>query len=134
VGGGHGLISATQLARPVTRSSLRLCSCGLIHMYYLGVSFSYLRSAAGVSFVIKKACRKPYNTKFFFIAHLSRHVSNLNSIFIVTLQLLGCIRYWCPSLLVFGAKIAFCVLCLKNFISIHFKLDLLAKEVLESPL
>ena len=59
-GGGHGLISATLLARPVTRSSLGLYSCGLIHVYYLSVSFSYLRSAAGVSFDIKKACRKPY--------------------------------------------------------------------------
>ena len=29
-------------------------------MYYLSVSFSYLRSAAGVSFDIKKACGKPY--------------------------------------------------------------------------
>jgi hypothetical protein len=59
-GGGHGLISATQPARPVTRNSLRLCNCGLIHVYYLSFSFSYLRSAAGVSFDIKKACRKPY--------------------------------------------------------------------------
>ncbi len=58
--GGHGLISATQPARPVTRSSLRLCNCGLIYVYYLSVSFSYLRSAAGVSFDIKKAYRKPY--------------------------------------------------------------------------
>jgi hypothetical protein len=32
-GGGHGLISTTQLARPVTRSSLGLYSCGLIHVY-----------------------------------------------------------------------------------------------------
>jgi hypothetical protein len=61
-GGGHGLISATQLACPVTRSSLRPCNCGLIHVYYLSVSFSYLRSAAGVSFDIKKACRKPYTS------------------------------------------------------------------------
>jgi hypothetical protein len=65
MGGGHGLIRATQLARPVTRSSLRLYSCGLIHMYYLSVSFSYLRSAAGVSFDIKKACRKPYKLTLF---------------------------------------------------------------------
>jgi hypothetical protein len=32
-------------------------------MYYSSVSFSYLRSAAGVSFDIKKACRKPYTSK-----------------------------------------------------------------------
>ena len=39
-GGGHGRISATLLARPMTRSSLRLYSCGLIHVYQLSVSFS----------------------------------------------------------------------------------------------
>jgi hypothetical protein len=39
-GGGHGLIGATLPARPMTRSSLRLSSCGLIHVYYLSVSFS----------------------------------------------------------------------------------------------
>ena len=52
--------NTTQPARPVTRISLGLRNCGLIHAYYLSVSFSYLRSAAGVSFDIKKACRKPY--------------------------------------------------------------------------
>ncbi len=57
------MISATQPAWPVTRSSLRPCNCGLIHVFYLSVSFSYLRSAAGVSFDIKKACRKPYTVK-----------------------------------------------------------------------
>ncbi len=60
-GGGHGLISATLPARPMTHSSLRLYSCGLIHVYYLSVSFSYLRPAVGVSFDIKKARRKPYS-------------------------------------------------------------------------
>ncbi len=40
MGGGHGLISATQPARPVTRNSFRLCNCGLIHVFYLSVSFS----------------------------------------------------------------------------------------------
>ncbi len=61
-GGGHGLINTTLLARPVTRSSsLGLSSCGLIHVYLLSVSFSYLHSAAGVSFDIKKARRRPYS-------------------------------------------------------------------------
>jgi hypothetical protein len=55
------LISAALLARPVTCSSLGLNSCGLIHVYQLSVSFSYLHSAAGVSFDIKKAPGKPYN-------------------------------------------------------------------------
>ena len=32
-GGGHCLVSATLLARPMTRSSLGLNSCGLIHVY-----------------------------------------------------------------------------------------------------
>ncbi len=59
-GGRHVLINTTQPARPVARSSLRPCNCGLIHAYYLSVSFSYLHSAVGVSFDIKKACRKPY--------------------------------------------------------------------------
>jgi hypothetical protein len=44
----------------VTRSSLGHNSCGLIHVYQLSVSFSYLHSAAGVSFDIKKAPGKPY--------------------------------------------------------------------------
>ncbi len=61
-GGGHGLINTTLLARPGTRSSLGLSSCGLIHVYQLSVSFSYLRSAAGVSFDTKKARRRPHNT------------------------------------------------------------------------
>jgi hypothetical protein len=69
-GGGVCPDNTTQLVRPMTRSSLRLCNCGLIHVYYLSVSFSYLRSAVGVSFDIKKACRKPYKDIF-----CSEHIS-----------------------------------------------------------
>ena len=32
-GGEHGLINTTLLARPGTRNSLGLSSCGLIHVY-----------------------------------------------------------------------------------------------------
>ena len=54
------LDNTTLPARLVTRNCLRPCHCGLIPVYCWSVSFSYLRSAAGVSFDIKKACRKPY--------------------------------------------------------------------------
>ncbi len=60
-GGGVCLDNTTLPARLETRNQLRPCHCGLIPVYYWSVSFSYLRSAAGVSFDIKKACRKPYN-------------------------------------------------------------------------
>jgi hypothetical protein len=56
------LDNTTLPARPVTRNCLRPCHCGLIPVYYWSVSFSCLRSAVGVSFDIKKACRKPYRT------------------------------------------------------------------------
>jgi hypothetical protein len=46
--GGYVLINTTQPAWPVARSSLRLCNCGLIHAYYLNVSFSLAWSCAVV--------------------------------------------------------------------------------------
>ncbi len=73
--GGHVLINTTQPVRPVACSSLRPCNCGLIHAFYLSVSFSYLHSAVGVSFDIKKACRKPYRgccgCQYFIVLNVS---------------------------------------------------------------
>jgi hypothetical protein len=42
MGGGACPDNTTQPARPVTRNSLRPCSCGLIRVYYLSVSFFLL--------------------------------------------------------------------------------------------
>jgi hypothetical protein len=61
------LDNTTLLARLVTRNRLRPRHHGLIPVHCWSVSFSYLRSAAGVSFDIKKACRKPYSNKLFLI-------------------------------------------------------------------